>query len=179
MQKPNTKKFTGLNDIFYVSAAVVTKRLVKKRKERAKHPWRSRIKWNVHEIQQDLSIVKETMNRRYDDRMRRKMEKRFDNERRGYQQVLEELKHRQIAFAAKINIFDGRVKQYQQSRLLENKQKRFCDEIQSKQIGEYEIPDDEESKSFQMGIWEKRTEYIQRYSMDGMSSAEVSKKNTK
>ena len=55
------------------------------------------MKKKVLEIQQDLSKLKEAMNRRYNDRMRRKMEKRFDIKQKGHQQVLEELKQRLIA----------------------------------------------------------------------------------
>ena len=150
---------TELNDTFFVSAAIVTKRLIKNRTEREEPPWRRRLKKKVLEIQQDLSKVKEAMNRKYNDRMRRKMEKRFDIKRKGYQQVLEELKQRLIALAAKIKRFDDRVKQYHQNRLFENNQKRFYEEIQSKQIGECEIPDDEESKSFWKGIWGQQTEH--------------------
>ena len=46
--------------------------------------------------------------------------------------MLEELKQRLTATAAKIKRYEDRVKQYQQHRLFENNQKRFYEEIQSK-----------------------------------------------
>ena len=73
------------------------------------------MKKKVLEIQQDLSKLKEAMNRRYNDRMRRKMEKRFDIKQKGHQQVLEELKQRLIALAAKI-------KRFEQSEAIPSKQ---------------------------------------------------------
>ena len=91
---------TELDDTCYGCAATVTKKLVKNLIER-EPPWKRRLRKKVQETQQDLSRVKETRNRRYNDRLRRKMEMRFDVSNKGYNQVIEELKQRLITLAAK------------------------------------------------------------------------------
>ena len=61
--------------------------------------------------------------------MRRKLESKYNIKRKGFQTVLEELKQRLTATAAKIKRYEDRVRQYQQNRLFENNQKRFYEEI--------------------------------------------------
>ena len=150
---------TELNDTFYVSAAIVTEKLAKNWKKKEEPPWRRRIKWKVQELQQDISRVTEARNRNYNDRLRRKMERRYNIKRKGYQQVIEELKQRLIAMAAKLKRYDDRVKQYQQNRLFDNNQKAFYKEIQNESHGENEIPNEEEARNFWSGIWGQATEH--------------------
>ena len=147
------RNITELNDTFYASAAIVTQKLVKNRTDKVEPPWKIRLKKKVEEIQKDLSRIKEAMNRRYNDRMRRKTEQKFNIKRKGYQLVIEELKQRLTATAAKIKRFEDRVKQYQQNRLFENNQKRFYEEIQRKTGRVDEIPNEEETEEFWKEIW--------------------------
>ena len=150
---------TELNDTFYACAAMVTRKLAKNWKQKEEQPWKRRLKTKVHEIQQDLSRVIEAKNIKYNDRLRRKIEKKFNIRHKGYQLVIEELKQRLVAMAAKIKRYEDRVKQYQQNRLFENNQKRFYEEIRNGEKNESEIPDDEESKNFWKGIWGQATEH--------------------
>lgn len=153
------RNITELNDTFYASAAIVTQKLVKNRTDKVEPPWKIRLKKKVEEIQKDLSRIKEAMNRRYNDRMRRKTEQKFNIKRKGYQLVIEELKQRLTATAAKIKRFEDRVKQYQQNRLFENNQKRFYEEIQRKTGRVDEIPNEEETEEFWKEIWGQATEH--------------------
>ena len=153
------RNITELNDTFFVSAEIVTQKMVKNRREYREPPWKRRLKEKVLELQKDISKVKEAMNRRYNDRMRRKLEKQYNIKRKGFQTVLEELKQRLTATAAKIKRYEDRVKQYQQNRLFENNQKRFYEEIQSKTRKYEEIPDREETKAFWKDIWGQATEH--------------------
>ena len=115
--------------------------MVKNRREYREPPWKRRLKGKVLELQKDIGKVKEAMNRRYNDRIRRKLEKKYNIKKKGFQPVLEELKQRLTATAAKIKRYEDRVKQYQQNRLFKNNQKRFYEEIQSKTRKNEEIPD--------------------------------------
>ena len=99
------------------------------------------------------------MNRWYNDRMRRKLEKKYNIKKKGFQPVLEKLKQRLTPTAAKIKRYEGRVKQYQLNRLFENNQTRFYEEIQSKTQKDKEIPNREEAKSFWKNIWGQATEH--------------------
>ena len=132
---------TELNDTFFVSAEIVTQKMVKNRREYREPSWKKRLKGKVLELQKDISKGKEAMNRRYNDRMRRKLEKKYNIKRKGFQLVLEELKQRLTATAAKIKRYEGRVKQYQLNRLFENNQKRFYEEKGACETTKLESPE--------------------------------------
>jgi hypothetical protein len=151
---------TELNDTFYASAAIVTKKLAKNRSEKKDEPpWKKRLKEKVTELRKDISRVVKARNEPQNDRFRRKIEAKHNIKRKGYQLVEEELKQRLKATAAKIKRYDDRVKQYQQNRMFENNQKRFYNDIQSNLEGENEIPDGEESKDFWTGVWGQAIEH--------------------
>ena len=73
--------------------------------------------------QQDLCSLEEAKRSHYKDRMKRRMEGKFNIERKGYQQVIEELKKRLTVTNIKIKRYEDRVKQYQQMPMFENNQK--------------------------------------------------------
>ena len=151
---------TDLNDTFYASAVIVTEKVAKKGMERREEPaWKIRLKRKVEGLQQDLSRLEEAKKRNYNDRMKRKMERKFNIKRKGYQQVIEELKQRLTATAIKIKRYEDRVKQYQQNRMFENNQKRFYEDIQRNNNVEEEAPDAEEARVFWQGIWGCATEH--------------------
>ena len=158
------ENITDLNDTFYASAVIVTEKLAKDRSERkVEEPaWKVRLKRKVEELQQDLSRLEEARNRNFNDRLKRKMEKKFNIKRKGYQQVIEELKQRLIATAVKIKRYEDRVKQYQQNRMFENNQKRFYENIQKNSNESEEPPDAEEAKTFWQGIWGCATKHNDR-----------------
>ena len=63
--------------------------------------------------QQDLCGLEEAKRSHYKDRMKRRMEGKFYIKRKGYQQVIEELKKRLTVTNIKIKRYEDRVKQYQ------------------------------------------------------------------
>ena len=63
--------------------------------------------------------------------------------------VIEELKQRITAIAAKVRSYQGQVDSYRQNRLLENNQRQFCRELdQEEERYDDEQPLTEESKQF-------------------------------
>ena len=70
--------------------------------------------------QQDLCSLEEAKRSHYNDRTKRRIERKFNIKRKGYQQVIKELKQRLTVTNIKIKRYEDRVKQYQQMRMFEN-----------------------------------------------------------
>lgn len=75
---------TDLNNTFYASATIITRKLAKNWKDRG-----TTMEEKTQDMQQDLSRVTEAMNSRYNDRIRRKIDRRRDLTRKGFQLVIE------------------------------------------------------------------------------------------
>ena len=115
--------------MFYARAVVVTNRLgvkidkVTKRKEPI---WKRRLQNKIKELRKDLSQLeaskdKDLSNFRHWERLERKYSIRV----KRLNVVVEELKQRIIATAAKVRRYQGWVDSYRQNRLFENNQRHF------------------------------------------------------
>ena len=147
---------TELNDTFYVSAALITHKLERKRNEGQDPEWRIRLKKKIDKIRRDISQLEQARRRNYDDEYRQEIEHEHNIKKKGYNLVVEELKQRLQATAGKIRRYDDRIKQYQHNKLFETNQKRFYQDIQGGD-GQSETPDSEEAKTFWKDIWEQDT----------------------
>ena len=67
--------------------------------------------------------------------------------------VIEELKQRITAIAAKVRRYQGRVDSYRQNRLFENNQRQFYTELDQEEERCDDQPVAEESKQFWRNIW--------------------------
>ena len=67
--------------------------------------------------------------------------------------VIEELKQRVTAIAAKVRRYQGRVYGYRQNRLFENNQRQFYSELDQEEKRCDDQPVAEESKQFWGNIW--------------------------
>ena len=69
--------------------------------------------------------------------------------------VIEELKQRITAIAAKVRRHQGRVDSFRQNRLFENNQRQFCRELdeEEERCDDDDQPVAEESNQFQGNIW--------------------------
>ena len=81
------------------------------------------------------------------------LEKKYNIRGKGMTTVLEELKQRIVAKAAKIKRYDQRRTQYKQNILFKQHQKRFYQELNRTAGNENVIPDAGESKKFWSDIW--------------------------
>ena len=79
--------------------------------------------------------------------------------RKGYKTVAEEFKQRIKAKAATLKQYKNRVKQYRQNRLFQSNQSKFYQELDGKSHDENIIPDNEKTREFWPGIWEKDVKY--------------------
>ena len=152
---------TELNDTLYASAALVTEQVggTSTRGKNEEPPWRVRLSKRVKGYQQELSRLDEAKQRDHGDQFRKKLERKHDVKRKGYQLVIEELKQRLVATASKIKRYDDRQKQYRQNRLFDNNQKQFYQEIQKKTTTTSVMPDAEETKNFWKEIWGHASEH--------------------
>ena len=81
------------------------------------------------------------------------LEKKYNIRRKGMNTVIEELKQRVLAKAAKIKRYEQRITQYKQNIIFKQDQKRFYQELNGKARNENVIPDADESKKFWSDIW--------------------------
>ena len=124
-----THSITKTNELFYAGAVVVTNRLGVKFDNVAwrKEPvWKRRLQNNVKELRKDLSQLeaskdKDISNFRHWERLERKYSIRV----KRLNVVIEELKQRTAAIAAKVGRYHRRV----ENRLFENNQRQFYREL--------------------------------------------------
>ena len=112
--------------------------------------WKRRLENKIKEPWKDLSQLeaskdKDISNFRHWERFERKYSIRV----KRLNVVIEELKRRITAIAAKVGRYQGRVDSYRQSRLLENNQRQFYRELdQQEERYKDDHPVAEESKQF-------------------------------
>ena len=151
LSKFKTHSITKTNELFYAGAVVVTNRLgvkIDKVAGRKEPMWKRRLQNKIKELRKNLSQLeasrdKDISNYRHWERLERKYSirvKRLDV-------VIEELKQRIIAIAAKLRRYQGREDSYRQNRLFENNQRQFCRELdQEEKKSDDDQPVAEESK---------------------------------
>ena len=151
LSKFKTHSITKTNKLFYAAAFVVTNRLGVKTDKVAgrKEPmWKRRLQNKIKELRKDLSQLeaskdKDISNFRHWERLERK----YSITVKRLNVVIEELKQRIIAIAAKVRRYQGRLDGYRQNRLFGNNQRQFYREFdQEKERGDVDQPVAEESK---------------------------------
>ena len=164
LSKFKTHSITKTNELFYAGAFVVTNRLgvkidtVARRKEPM---WKRRLQNKIKEPRKDLSQLeaskyKDTTNFRHWERLERK----YSIKVKRLNVVIEELKQRITAIAARVRRYQGRVDSYGQNRLFGNNQRQFYWELdQEKERGDDDPPVAEESKQFWGNIWSQSADH--------------------
>ena len=146
----------------YAGAFVVTNRLgvkIDKVAGRKEPMWKRRLQNKIKELRKDLSQLeaskdKGASNSRHWERLERKYSIRV----KRLNVVVEELKQRITAIAAKVRRYQGRVDSYRQNRLFEKNQKQFYRELdQEEERCDDDQPVAEESKQFWGNIWSLQT----------------------
>ena len=132
LSKFKTHSITKTNELFYAGAFVVTNRLGVKIDKVAgrKEPMWKRLQNKIKDLRKDLSQLeaskdKGVSNSRHWERLERKYSIRV----KRLNVVVEELKQRITAIAAKVRRYQGRVDSYRQNRLFENNQRQFYREF--------------------------------------------------
>ena len=116
--------------------------------------WKRRLQNKIKELRKDLSQLeaskdKGISNFRHWERLERKYSIRVKR-----MNVIEELKQRITAIAAKVRRYQGRIDSYRQNRLFENNQRQFYRELdQEEERCDDDQPVAEESKQFWGNMW--------------------------
>ena len=164
LSKFKTHSITKTNELFYAGAFVVTNKLgvkIDKVAGRKEPMWKRRLQNKIKEVRKDLSQLeaskdKGVSNSRHWERLDRKYSIRV----KRLNVVVEELKQRITAIAAKIRRYQGRVDSYRQNRLFENNQRQFYRELdEEEERCDDDQPVAEESKQFWGNIWSQSADY--------------------
>ena len=127
LSKFKTHSITKTNELFYAGAFVVTNRLgvkIDRVAGRREPMWKRRLKNKIKELRKVLSQLgvskdKGISNFRHWERLERK----YSIRGKRLNIVVEELKQRITAIAAKVRRYHGRVDSYRQNRLFENNER--------------------------------------------------------
>ena len=152
INRVQTKNITETNVLVLAGANVVADlmNIKKKKASRDKDPWwKKRITGKIRELRKDISKL-DQWNRKSlkSEHIKKRLEHLYHVKRKGILVVIEELKQRVKAKAAKIEKYEERNNQFLQNRLFQTNRKRLFEKIDGKERN-YEIkPDAEESKTF-------------------------------
>ena len=124
LSKVKTHSITKTTELFYAGAAITTNRLevkIDKVAGRKEPMWNRRVQNKIQQLSKDLSQLeaskdKDISNLRHKERLKRKYSIRV----KRLNVVIEELKQRINAIAAKVRRYQGGVDSYRQNRLFEN-----------------------------------------------------------
>ena len=164
LSKFKTHSIAKTNELFYAGAVAVTNRLGVKidKVTRRKEPvWKRRLQKNIKELRKDLSQLEASKDKDISNfRYWGILERQYSIRVRRLNVVIEELKQRITANAAKVGRYQGQVDSYRQDRLFENNQRQFYRELdQEKESCDDDQPVAEESKQFWGNIWSQSADH--------------------
>ena len=137
MGKFKTHSITKTNELFYAGAAVITNRLGMKTDKVAgkkESIWKRRFQNKMKELRKDLSQLEASKDKNLGSfRHWKRLERKYSISVKRLNVVIEELKHRITAIAAKVRRDQGRVDSYRENRLFENNQRQFYRELDQKE----------------------------------------------
>ena len=117
--------------------------------------WKRRIKNSINELRRHINILER--NRRGEVRKKGKyleVAKKYKMKEKGQNVVIEELKQRLQAKAAKLKRYELRIQQFRVNRMFDQDQKRLYQELNGTARATGVTPDADESKIFWSGIWD-------------------------
>ena len=125
------------------------------RPERNKEPfWKRRIRKKINEIRKHINILERY--KRNEIRNKEKynnLEHKYYIKKKGLNTVIEELKQRLSAKAAKIRRYEQRIEQYKQNRMFRYDQKKVYQDLNGENRKQEVKPDAQQSTAFWKDIW--------------------------
>ena len=114
--------------------------------------WRRRLQNKIKELRKDLSQLESSKDKEVSNLRKKEntvLERKYSIRLKTLSVVIEELKQRTAAIAAKISRYQERVDRVRQNRMIQNNQKQFYRELnQEGERCDDDQPDAEESKMF-------------------------------
>ena len=127
LSKFKTHSVTKTNELFYAGAFIVTNRLgvkIDKVAGRKEPMWKRRLQNKIKELRKDLSQLEASKDKGISNfRHWERLERKYSIRVKRLNVVVEELKQRITAIAAKVRRYQGRVDSYRQNRFFENNQR--------------------------------------------------------
>ena len=117
--------------------------------------WKRRLQNKIKELRKDLSQLEALKNKDISNfRHWQRLERKYSIRVKRLNVVIEELKQRITAIAAKVKRYQGRVDSYRQNRLFQNNQRQFYTVLdQEEERCDEDQPVAEKSKQFWGNIW--------------------------
>ena len=164
MCKFKTHSITKTNELFYAGAVVVTNRLgvkINKAAERKEPMWRRRLQNKIKELRKDLSQLESSKDKEVSNvRHWQTLERKYSIRVKTLSVVIEELKQRIVAIAAKVRRYREMVYRFRHNRMFQNNQKQFYRELnQEGERFDDNQPNAEESKKFWGDIWSESVDH--------------------
>ena len=153
----NTETITDTNKLLNAAAVVIGRRLgFRGQTGKKEEPWwKRRIQLKIKQLRQDISRldrIKSGNCLRND--IKQQLRKKYNISRKGYQVVLEEVKQRLTAQAAKLKRYEDRGKFYNQNIMFESNQRSRFEDLEGEERDNI-IPDADENRNFWDSIWGK------------------------
>ena len=182
MCKFKTHSITKTNELFCAGAVVVTNRFgvkINKTAERKEPMWRRRLQNKVKELRKDLNQLESSKDKKASNvRHWQTLERKCSIRVKALGVIIEELKLRIIAIAAKVWKYQERVHRFRQNRIFQNNKRQFYGELnQEGERCDVVLPDAEESKKFWGDMWSESVDHIRdaKWSKDLQSEVNVTK----
>ena len=157
MKHVKMKDISEINNLIRATSVYAAKELGLtewKKRQNSDPWWKRRIEGDIKGLRRDVNIlVRKNMDQLKYTRKYSDLCKKYNINRKGLLTVIEELKQRIKAKAAKIQRNEQRINQHRQNRTFSVDQKRLYQELNSNIRQEGVIPDAEEGKEFWGSIW--------------------------
>ena len=123
--------------------------------------WKRRLQNNINELRKDLSQLEASKDKDFSNfRHWERLERKYSIRVKRLNVVIEEVKQRITAIAAKVRRYQARVDSYKQNRLFENNQRQFYRELgQEEERYDDDQPVAEELKQFSGNIWSQSADH--------------------
>ena len=133
MSKFKTHNITKTNELLYAEAAVIINRLgvkIDKVAGRKEPMWKRKLQNKIKEFRKDVSQLEASKDKDISNFLQwEKLERKYSIRVKRLNVVIEELKQRINAVAAKVITYQRRVDSYRQKRLFEKNKKQFYREL--------------------------------------------------
>ena len=162
--KVKTHIITKTNELLYAGTVVLTNRLgvkIDKVAWRKEPMWKRRLQNRIKKLRKDLSQLKASKDNDISNfRHWERLAKKYSIRVKRLNVLIEELKQRITAIAAKVRKYQGRVDSHRQNRLIENNRRQFYRQFDRQ---EERCDDDQpvagESKQFWGNIWSQSADH--------------------
>ena len=157
---------TAINKLLAAAGSVVGRHLGarEKRGQKAAEPWwKRRINQQITQLRKDvIRLEKWNGNELGSERIKCKLKNKYKIEAKGLSMVIEELKQRIIAKAAKVKRYENRADQYAQNRLFQSNQKRLFELLEGNERDDDVRPNEDEFLRFWSEIWDNPVRHNKR-----------------